>query len=84
MKVVLSSDVRHALELILKASVRERISVAHILLRGLATSSDIGVTGKGFLQEAGQYLQAILDWIAVGTNNTADKIKDVAEDSNGA
>ena len=89
MIVVLSPDARHAVEVLLKASVRERISVAHILLRSLFNSSDIGVTGRGFVEEADMYLQGILDWIAVGANNTEGNdtgamIEEVAEDSDGA
>jgi hypothetical protein len=89
MITILSSDARHAIEFLLKAPVRERVSVAHILLRSLSNSSDIGATGKGFIQEADQYLQAILDWITVGANNTAGNninasLEEIVEDSDGA
>jgi hypothetical protein len=89
MIAVLSSDVRHAVEFLLKAPARERITAAHILLCSLSNSGDIGVTGKGFLQEADQYLQTILDWIAVGANDTMSNnintgAEEVIEDSDGA
>ena len=62
----LNSDLRHALEVIGKASARARLEVACMLMRQSSVDPAIGVVGRGFLRESMSGLQAVLDWIEVG------------------
>ena len=68
MGVYLDSDVRHALEVLGTASTGVRLTVAAVLIRQSVVDPAVGLVGKGFLRETEGGLLAVLDWMAVGTD----------------
>ena len=71
MRNYFDSDIRHALEVLGKASTGVRLEAAYMLLRQSAMDSSIGVVGRGFLRESLSGLQAVIDWIEVGGREAA-------------
>jgi hypothetical protein len=75
MRNYFDSDVRHALEVLGKASTGVRLEAACMLLRQSAIDSSIGVVGRGFLRESESGLQAVVDWIEVGDREALKETK---------
>jgi len=73
MGAYLDSDVRHALEVLGKASTGVRLEAACMLVRQLVIDPSVGIVGRGFLKESEDGLQAVLDWIAVGHRDALTK-----------
>ena len=66
MRNYFDSDVRHALEVLGKASTGVRLEAACRLIRQAVVDPAVGLTGRGFLRESESGLQAVIDWISVG------------------
>jgi hypothetical protein len=62
----MTEEVKDAIELLVNSSLVDQVEAAYILLRRLSTNDDIGVVGRGFLNESFHGVAAVLDWIAVG------------------
>jgi hypothetical protein len=75
MRNYFDSDIRHALEVLGKASTGVRLEAAYMLLRQSAMDSSIGVVGRGFLRESLSGLQAVIDWIEVGGREALKETK---------
>jgi hypothetical protein len=67
-------DVRHALEVLGRATLGVRLEVACMLIREGVIDPSVGIAGRGFLREAESGLQAVLDWIAVGSRDAPKAI----------
>jgi len=59
-------EVKEALEVLLRSGLVNQVEAAHMLLRRLSAHEDIGVVGRGFIQESFLGVAAVRDWIGIG------------------
>ena len=67
MRDYFDSDVRHALAVLGRATIGVRLEVACMLIRQGVIDPSVGLAGRGYLRESEIGVQAVLDWISVGT-----------------
>ena len=75
MKNYLDSDVRHALEVLGRTDIGVRLEMACLLIRQSVIDPEVGIVGRGFLRESERGLQAVLDWMAVGSREASRATK---------